>query len=179
MKFKDFRNKLNETLGLIDHSLFYKEGKQYKVEITSDLRCRINGFQSEIVFSSIKEAKDYAVTQIMNCDLIENVSIISESKVADIIAKYNSNTKITDTQIKEYFEQFNSNKFTLDPIITEMKTIARKFPNQFDYILDDGTYIVISEQMLEKITSNYSNKYSIVEFMQQSKDNFAEIIKEA
>ena len=177
MKFNEFRKKINESLGILESFVYIKEDKKYQITITSDMRCSVNGSISGIQFESINEAKDYAIKQIQTTDLIENVSVISESKVAELIAKHDITERITDTHIKSYIDYFNSKEFTIDPVISEMKKYSGDISGKYDYILTDGSRVAISENTLQELSEMLQNKYEIVEFMRESKENFMQIIR--
>lgn len=169
--FKQLRSKLNESLGIAERFKYLDN----EIVITEDLNCVINGIKSLIHFESVEAAREYAIKQIDSADLTE-VFIVNESKIAELLKKHDLVEKVTDTHIKSYVSFLENKTFTLDPVILEIKKNTSELSNKYEFILDDDTRVAIDEETINRLRED---KYMMVEYMRESKENFLQIIKEA
>jgi hypothetical protein len=140
----------------------------------------------ETEHSSIEEA----VEQIRHQKLSEDIQLLVQQeaydqildiKIADIIKEHHNNIKTTDTLIESYIELASSKLFTLDPVVHDIKRINkldRLIENRFDYVLDDGSVVVISEETQQRINNIFKKHQDIVEYMRESKENFLDVLNQ-
>ena len=170
-----FKNNLLEQSGLLD-SYIYREaavaiGKDYKIYVDEDV--------IDVELKSLEEARQYAKTVIDTRIILQDVNtLIPEEKVANIVRKYHDIEKITDTLVESYLELASSNIFSVDPVITEMKQNSSYFTGKLEYRLDDGSIVAINEDTQHLLNDLLSDKYQIVEYMRESKNNFMHVLKE-
>lgn len=170
-----FKNNLLEQSGLLD-SYIYREaavaiGKDYKIYVNEDV--------IDVELKSLEEARQYAKTVIDTRIILQDVNtLIPEEKVANIVRKHYDIEKITDTLVESYLELASSNIFSVDPVITEMKQNSSYFAGKLEYRLDDGSIIAINEDTQHLLNDLLSDKYQIVEYMRESKNNFMHVLKE-
>ena len=101
-----------------------------------------------------------------------------EEKIVSLIRKHHSIDRITDTLVESYIELASSNIFTIDPVIVEIKQKTSSLPGKLEYTLEDGNTVAINEDTQKLLTTLLDDKYQIVEYMRESKENFMRIIKE-
>lgn len=131
--------------------------------------------------SNIEEAKQY-IQQIkfeeeLAKELYEDIPAV---KIANLIKEYHD-VKITDTLIESYVNLASSKTFSVDPVIHGIRSfnsIDSLLENKIDYVLSDGTSVAIDEETQEMLNKLLEDKYQIVEYMRESKDNFMHVIKE-
>jgi ATP-dependent 26S proteasome regulatory subunit len=132
-------------------------------------------------FNSIESAKDYIMKERFEQEIAKNLyESIPHSKIADIIYEKH-NIKVTDTLIESYIELASSKKFTIDPVVHAMRdlnSIDSILEDKIDYKLEDGSIVAISEQTQSILASLLDNKYELVEYMRESKDNFMHVLRE-
>lgn len=170
------KSKITETTGILD-SFNYQDKH---VVIFTDLSIYVN---EELIKSNVKtleEASSYIKRYIDNSKILEKVdTLIPEEKIANLIRKYHNIEKITDTLVESYIELASSSIFTVDPVITEIKqNSSSNFVGKFEYKLDDGSIVAINEDTQKLLNTLLEDKYQIIEYMRESKENFMRIIKE-
>lgn len=172
ISFSNLRSTLREQQNISDS--FVAEGS-YAL-ITKDLKVFVdNEYIGDV--SSLEEARSYVVKYIANKKIVENIdSLIPEEKVVKLINKYHNIDKVTSNLVESYIELASSNLFTLDPVITEMKSVD--IVGKLVYALEDGSKIAISESTFERLKNLLEDKYQIVDFMRKSKENFMHVVKE-
>lgn len=174
-KLSKLRSKLFEEKGIADRFIC----NDCTVTISKDLQISIDG---EYIgdSSSLEEAKSYAYSYITNKLVIEdNPPLLPEEKIVGLIKKHYQLDKITDTLVESYSELINSNAFTVDPVVTELKEQSPiNIVGKLEYILDDGSIVAISEHTQLKLNTLLKNKYEIVDYMQECKSNFMHVIRQ-
>lgn len=126
---------------------------------------------SRIENTVLQEKVLHAVQQ----DLYEELSY---NKVADIIRKYHD-VKVTDTLIESYVELASSKMFTVDPVANDIhrfNSLDRLIEGHFDYLLDDGTRVVISEGVQGQLNNIFKNHPDVIQYMRESSENFLDVI---
>jgi hypothetical protein len=146
----------------------------------------VDGVKIEEDFKSLEEAKTYIRNILKSEKLAEEIKRelyeeIDTSKIASIIKKYTNINKVTDTLVESYIDLASSKLFTLDPVVLEMRKLNRlsnAIQNKFDFKLDDGSVIAISEETLERINSLIGGHKDVLEYMRQDKRNFYSVVKQ-
>lgn len=170
------KSNITEATGILDSFIYQDE----HVVIFKDLSIYVN---EELVQSNVKtleEASSYIKKYIDNSKLLEKVdTLIPEEKIANLVRKYHSIEKITDTLVESYIELASSNIFSIDPVITEIKqSTTSNFAGKLEYKLNDGNIVAIDEDTQRLLNKLLEDKYQIIEYMRESKENFMRIIKE-
>jgi hypothetical protein len=175
LTLQKLKGNLLERAGLLD-SFSYREasvaiGKEFKIYVNEEL--------IDVEVKSLEEARSYAKTVIDTRIILQDVNtLIPEEKVANIVRKYHDIDKITDTLVESYLELASSNIFSVDPVITEMKQNSSSLTGKLEYRLNDGSVVAINEDTQHLLNDILSDKYQIVEYMRESKDNFMHVLKE-
>jgi hypothetical protein len=148
----------------------------FDVSIDEALNVKIN---DDLILEnavSYTDAVEYAKSYIGNVQHIGENTIVIKDKLAQLIEKHHS-TRVTNTLLEAYEELISSNAFTLDPVILEMKSHLASITNKLQFTLCDGSIVAIDESTLDELNSLKFDKYKLVEHMNESKDNFMEIIR--
>lgn len=136
-------------------------------------------------FTNLEEAKQHIRNQIVQQSINEQITQelyeeLSPIVIADIITNHH-NIRVTDTLIESYIELASSKIFTLDPVVKDIKTLNKLdvvLENHFDFILEDGSKIIISNDTLQHINNIFSNHTDIIEYMRESKENFLSVLSQ-
>lgn len=148
----------------------------FGVSIDEALNIKINDNLILEKADSYTDAVEYAKCYIGNlCHIGENTIVIKD-KLVQLIEKHHK-TKVTNTLIEAYEELISSNLFTLDPVILEMKSHIAPITNKLQFTLNDGSVIAIDESTKDELNDLDIDKYTLVSYMNESKDNFMEIIR--
>jgi hypothetical protein len=171
----NFKHKLLESSGLLD--TFSYQGRL--VSINKNLDIVVDSETIDVEVDNLEEARQYAKTHIDTALIVEEIdTVIPEEKVVTLIRKYHNIEKITDTLVESYIELASSNLFSIDPVIVEMKQRASTLPGKLEYTLNDGSVVAINEDTQNLLNTLLKDKYQVVEYMRESKENFTRIIKE-
>ena len=154
------------------------------VQETVDGRVFVDRQQTE--FTSLEEATTHIRHQKLTEDLEQEIqqeqySQISNNKIVDIIKQYHKDVRVTDTLIESYVELASSKIFTTDPVATEIRNLNkldRLLETHVDFVLDDGSVIVISEQAHQVINNVFGHHLDVVEYMRSSKENFLAVLNQ-
>ena len=169
------KQKLAESNGILDS--FVYQGK--RVVISKDMQITIDEQSHDVEIKNLEEAREYAKSHIDTSIILEDIdTLIPEEKILNLVSKYHSTVKITDTIIESYLELASSNLFTIDPVLLEIKQRSSSIPGKIEHKLNDGTTVAISENTQHLLNTLLDDKYQIVEYMRESKENFMRIIKE-
>ena len=173
--FSELRNKLFEDLGVLDLYICYDK----KVRIGKDLSVVVENQKLDCEVQSLEEARLYAKKYIENQRLLEDIdTTVPEEKVANYIRKFHNVDKITDTLVESYIELASSNLFTIDPVLVEIKQRSTSIPGKIEHKLNDGSVMAISEDTQNLLNKLLEDKYQVVEYMRESKENFMRTIRE-
>jgi hypothetical protein len=168
------KNKLAESCGNLDSFIY--QGK--RVVIDKNLSISVNEELINVDVKNLEEAREYAKTHIDTSLIIEDIdAVIPEEKIVNLINKHHS-VKITDTIIESYLELASSNLFTIDPVLVEIKQRSTSIPGKIEHRLNDGNIVAVSEETQNLLNTLLEDKYQVVEYMRESKQNFMRIIKE-
>lgn len=180
MYFKQFSKKLSEqTYAEVEAQL---RSYGHLIEQTTDGVILID--QTETEFNSLEEARHWIIQQYNNNKLVENIAnevyeLLDDNKIATII-KEQHDVKVTDTLIESYKELASSKMFTIDPVVTQIRSLNKLdklVEGKIDYKLDDGTVVAIDEETQDRINNLLQNHKDVVELMRESKENFLSVIR--
>ena len=169
------KNKISESSGILD-SFIYQDRR---VVITKDLSISIDEEVLEIEVKSLEEAREYSKSYVDNSIILEDIDpVIPEEKIVNLISRYHESIKITDKIVESYLDLASSNVFTIDPVLLEIKQKNSSLPGKIEHMLADGNVVAIDEETQLRLNKLLEDKYQIVEYMRESKQNFMRIIKE-
>lgn len=173
ISYNDLKSSIVESTGVL-HSFMY-EG--HRIIIDKNLQIFIDGVNvgSE---TSIQEARNYAVDYICTSMLIEDSSPLSEEKLVSLIRKHNLGIRVTPSILEEYAKNIEDNKFSIDPVIHEVKQRTSFFSDKVEHTLNDGTRVAVDEETQYVLNSLLRDKYEVMQYMQESKHNFMRVVKE-
>lgn len=184
MHFKQFKKSLlSKVYGNVVETF---SAYNHTVVINEQNELFLNGSKVEEDFTSLEEARTYIRNILKSEKLAEEIKRdlyeeIDTSKIASIIKKYKTVNKVTDTLVESYIDLASSKLFTLDPVVIEMRKLNRLsniIENKFDFKLEDGSVIAVSEETLERINNVIGGHNDIVKHMRQSKSNFYSVVKQ-
>lgn len=183
MHLNEFITKLYSTTGNYGNVTGVTTYYDKEIIVNEDNEYFVDGVKLDQTFSSLEEAKQYIDIQEdasnVKIDLYETVS---NTKVASIIRKY-TDEKITNQLIESYIQDASSKRFTIDPIVVEMRsqnTLDCEINGKITFKLNDGKTIAISEQTIETLASTLNKselKEQTIEFMQESAENFLSVVR--
>jgi hypothetical protein len=79
--------------------------------------------------------------------------------------------------VEEYSALIESDRFSIDPVVVDLRPNQCSLHNKINYMLEDESIVSISTYTRNKLQSLLFNKYNVVEYMNESKDNFFNIIQ--
>ena len=79
--------------------------------------------------------------------------------------------------VEEYSALIESDRFSIDPVVIELRANQCSLHNKINYMLEDESIVSINNYTRNKLQSLLFNKYNVVEYMNESKDNFFKIIQ--
>lgn len=175
MNFQQFTRKMKETIcesKILEESIFMG----HSILLSEEGLVFIDFKKTQL--SSIEEAKEIIEHLILEEQLNqEMLGEVSKIQIADIIREHHD-IKVTNDLIESYLDLASSKSFSLDPVITEIRSFATFPINKIDFILNDGSSVAINEETLLKLENIIDDKYQIVDYMRESIDNFMHVIKE-
>lgn len=180
--YNKFISKLSNTI--VKESIsFSKYYYGYKIDATISNKIYIN--KKLTSYTNINEALSYIdskkysnVYSEINRD---NYNYIQKNLLSDIIHKYSNNIKITENLLETYINKVKNKEFTSNKILSEIRKINKlgsKFSNKIDYILEDGSQVIIDIDTQEDINRLFENHTDIIEYMKENKQNFVKVINQ-
>lgn len=94
---------------------------------------------------------------------------MNTSRLANVI--FDKGKKITQTHYQYICESIDNDCFTLDEYVLEYK-VKENFIGKVPYQLNDGTKILVSENVIKNINKLEIDKNKLQKFMSESIDNF-------
>lgn len=179
MNFGQFQQRaLSVTLGSDVSRRTFSHGRHI-VETTEGVF--VDG--EETCFLSLSEATSFVENTVIQEKVLHAVQQdlyeeLSYSKVADIIRRHHD-VKVTDTLIESYVELASSKMFTIDPVANDLhrfNSLDRLIEGHFDYVLDDGVRVVITEGVQGQLNNILKNHPDIIQYMRESHNNFLDVI---
>lgn len=178
MNFQQFTKRMKEG---VCGSVIKEEDEchGHNIILTEDGKVFVDFKETQL--TSIEEAKQF-IEQIkfeeeIAQELYEEIPAV---KIANLIKEHH-NIKVTNKLIETYIELASSKTFSVDPVVTgirSLNSIGSIIENKIDYTLDDGSVVVISEESQLKLNTLLEDKYQLVEYMRESKDNFMHVLRE-
>ena len=177
MNFKQFNLKIKETLC----------GAQIQSESVFHRRSIIESVDGHIFldykhtqFDSIEEAKEFVLSTVLEEEISHDIyEDIPNVKIANIIHEHHD-IKVTDTLIESYLDLASSKTFTTDPAVLDIRSLNSLdslLNNKVDFVLNDGSTVAISESTHQRLSNLIDDKYQIVDYMRESKENFVRVVK--
>ena len=178
--YNKFISKLSNNI--VKESIsFSKYYYGYKIDATISNKIYIN--KKLTSYTNINEALSYIdskkysnVYSEINRD---NYNYIQKNLLSDIIHKYSNNIKITENLLETYINKVKNKEFTSNKILSEIRKINKlgsKFSNKIDYILEDGSQVIIDIDTQEDMNRLFENHTDIIEYMKENKKNLMKII---
>lgn len=170
--FSKLRSKLHDNLNIADKFIC----GECTVTISKDLQITID---EEYIgdAKTLEEARSYARSYINSKSIVEEINLIPEEKVVALIKKHHFVEKVTDTLVESYIELASSNIFSVDPVVTDLKERSNSnFAGKLEYVLNDGNTVAINEDTQLFLNTLLQNKYDIIDYMRESKENFMHVI---
>lgn len=80
--------------------------------------------------------------------------------------------------LESYSQELKSNRFTTDPVILDLRENQSSLTHRFEYTLNDGNNVSITEDTQNLLNQILINNSKVINFMNESKDNFISVIQE-
>ena len=100
-----------------------------------------------------------------------------KSNIESSIKKHHHIGVIPNSLVERYQNLIESKRFSVDPVVIDMREQDSKLYKKINYTLEDGSIVAIDESTRDKLKTLFVNKYKEVMYMNESKDNFFKIIQ--
>lgn len=182
MKFTQFLNNLYSTITDCDvnhHTSCYGrtivESVDNKIFINNELTH----------YKSLEEAKQHIKNELIQESVYQEIQEdiyynLSYNTVANII-KEHSDIKITNTLIESYVDLASAKSLTTDSIVQSIRRLNKLdhlIEGKLDYTLNDGSVVIISPELQEKINILFDMHQDVIEYMNEDRDNFLDVINQ-
>lgn len=84
---------------------------------------------------------------------------------------------VPDVLLEKYNTLINSKRFSVDPVVIDMRESTSTVYNKIDYVLDDGSVVSIDESSRETMQNLFFDKYNVIEYMNECKENFFKVVQ--
>lgn len=121
-----------------------------------------------------KEFEDHLEKEIRE----ETYEDILEDKIIRIISETH-NTKVTDKLLETYISLASSKVFIADEAVYKIRNLNKYdsiVENRIDFVLDDGSTVLLHKETVKQLNNLLANHSDIVEYMRESKENFIRVI---
>lgn len=183
MNFSEFRNLIEHKASGFDietQALCYG----HLIQLTTEGVVLVD--RRETLFMSVEAAVDEIKHQKIQEEIQkqiqeESYDMVASTTVADIIKHHHSNARVTDTLIESYVELASSKLFTTDIVAQDIRKINDLdvvVEGRFDYVLNDGSKIVISESAQEKLNNIFRQHQDVIEYMRENVTNFLNVLNQ-
>ena len=85
--------------------------------------------------------------------------------------------RISQSQYEQICENIDGDKFSLNEYVVEYK-LRESIIGNMVFVLNDGTRILLNEDVVNTLNALQIDKTRLVEYMQQSEQNFKKVIRE-
>lgn len=99
--------------------------------------------------------------------------------VAESVSSHKPGVKITDTLIEQYIDIAVSKRFSIDPIVLEIRQknlFDTVIEGYIDFTLEDGSTVVVSNRMCATLNNTLAGHKDVIAYMTESKDNFLDVV---
>ena len=79
--------------------------------------------------------------------------------------------------VEQYSALIESDRFSIDPVVIDLRANQSSLYNKINYMLEDESIVSINTYTRNKLQDLFFNKYNVIEYMNESKDNFFNIIQ--
>lgn len=178
MNFQQFKKQMKERIcGTQIKS--ESECRGYSIIESTDGKIYVDFKETEL--TSLEEARRYIDQIVLEEELTKELyEDIPSNKIAKLIKEHHD-VKVTDTLIESYVSLASSKLFSVDPVITgirSMNSLDSLVENKIDYVLEDGSVVAIDEATQEMLNNLLEDKAEIVQYMRECKEQFMRIVKE-
>lgn len=178
MNFKKFNLKIKEALcktQIQSESVFYNHSIIESVDGSIFIDCKPTSL------NNLEEAKEFILNNAFEEEVTRGMyEDIPSVKIAGIIREHHD-IKVTDTLIESYLQLASSKTYTTDAVVTEIRAlnpIDYALTGKIDFVLNDGSLIAISESTHHELSNLIGDKYILIDYMRESKENFIRVVKE-
>lgn len=98
------------------------------------------------------------------------------TKIEDSIMEHYS-VSAPETLVNYYRDLIESNRFSIDPVVIALREQDSKIYNKINYTLEDESTVSIDESLRDKLKTLLSNKYDVIEYMNESKEHFFKVVQ--
>ena len=181
LSYNKFLNSLNSNL-LKESISFSKYYYGHVIDVTNYNiyidKCQTHYTTIDEALSFI-DSKKYAnlYTEINK----DNYNYIHKNLLSELINKYDNTSKITENLLSSYIESVKNKKFTANRVLFEIRRLnklSNSFNNKLDYILEDGSRVIIDMNTQHDINNLFNKHEDIIEYMQENKQNFMNVINQ-
>jgi hypothetical protein len=180
MYFKKFANKVK---GSVLQKQIVEQSSAFNIPLylTEEGKVFIGNIETE--FKTLDEARLYLrqqnKLQYIEQEVSKNIyEEVLENKIASII-KEEHNIKVTDNILEHYIELASSKVFTIDPTVQSIRRLNKHdaiFENKIDYVLADGSKVVIDKGTQEYLNNILKDQKEVLDYMRESKENFLHVV---
>lgn len=99
--------------------------------------------------------------------------------VAEAVSTHKPGVRVTDTLVEQYIDIAASKRFSIDPIVLEIRQknlFDTVIEGYIDFSLDDGSTVVVSDQMCATLNNMFAGHRDVIAYMTESKDNFLDVV---
>jgi hypothetical protein len=172
LNYSNFRKKILSENNLLDRRIVRGD----EITINKNFEVKVNGVVIGESFENLEEAQIHVSNYVnMNLETIDYDSVPTHVLVGAIEKHHGDGVRITHKLIESYEQKLSTKEFTIDPVISELKSIDAF--GKYEFVLNDGSRISISEETCNTLRHLLRDKYDIVEFMKESSDNFKQVVK--
>jgi len=169
MRYSEFVNSIKQVRGVDETASYYG----HTIDVTSD-----GVFVDDKRFNTLEEAREYIVSKTDTDDITKEIyEEVLRDKMITIISETH-NIRVTNTILEEYLSLASSKVFTIDEAVLKIRE-ANKLDGvlleSFDYLLEDGSKIIISKKMQNRLNSLLEDQ-EVIDYMRSSKENFFDVI---
>ena len=79
--------------------------------------------------------------------------------------------------IEQYTALIESDRFSIDPVVISLRDNKSGMYNKINYMLEDESIVSININTRNKLQNILNDKYNVIEYMNESKENFFKIVQ--
>lgn len=100
-----------------------------------------------------------------------------KSNIESSIKEHHHLEVIPSGLVEHYNTLIESKRFSVDPVVIDLRESTSTLYNKINYTLEDGSCVSIDESTRGELRNLFLNKYNEVSYMNESKENFLKIIQ--